>query len=208
MPTTPTAITPTVLAFCKQVSQHDPLYVSVEPMNGAKHGECYSNVHRKIQSDGGTILHGWCIWEESTFFIEAEHHAIWVSPEGEKVDVTWQNTGERRILFLPDPEKVWNRILIPNRRHALTDDPRLQEFLALADELDEFRLKGVQPDGRYFVPIEERMRIELTQLRLQMEMGMPLPQAVQEMLGIPHTTRNERRKLRKKSRRDRRGWTK
>ena len=197
MPTTPTAMTPTVLAFCQQVSQHDPLYVPVKPMNGAKQGDCYNNARRKIQTDGGTIMYGWCIWEEPTFFIEAEHHAIWVSPEGEKADLTPHDMGEKRVLFLPDPEKVWNRIPILNHRHALTSDPRMKEFLALADELDALRLKNLQPDGRIMVPLQEQVQIEFRQVALKMQMGMPLPQAEQQMFGnmTPRQLEELRRQL-------------
>jgi hypothetical protein len=204
MATTPQAITQTVLTFCGQISQHSPLFVPVEPTPDANYGDCYNNVRRKVQRDGGAAMHGWCIWEEPRFFIEAEHHAVWESPQGQKVDVTPHDMGEKRILFLPDPEMVWNQTPILNRRYALKSDPKMREFLALADELDALRLSNVQPDGRYFVPLRDMMRIEARQLVLQLEMGMgiPLPQpnVAASVFGLPPSsvTRKQQKKLKKR----------
>lgn len=206
MPTTPTALTTAILTFCRQVSQHNSQYLPVKPINGARYRDCYNNVRRKIQADGGKILHGWCIWEEPRFFIEAEHHAIWVSPRGEMVDITPQITGETRILFLPDPEKVWNRIPIFNHRHALTTDPRMKEYFRLADELDASRLKHLRPNGSFGVPSYEEMRIQEKQFALQLKMGMslglPFGQIAQVIFGNLSMTPKQRKKLREKLRKE------
>lgn len=54
------------------------------------------------------MAEAWC-WaiKSGTFhllYIEAERHAVWLNPEGELTDITFNKDGETKILFLPVPK--------------------------------------------------------------------------------------------------------
>ena len=114
--TTPQGLTKTVRAFCGEVeSGKEPVYVAVDPQANAKENDCFINVERKLTDDGGTCQYGWMIWEWEGVLLEAEFHAIWVSPDGKRLDVTPKTDHEARILFLPS-DKQWQKTPICNVR--------------------------------------------------------------------------------------------
>jgi hypothetical protein len=60
--------------------------------------------------------------------IEGEFHAVWVSPDGGFLDVTPKADGERQILFIPDPDRVYQRRHVENVRLALIDGPAVHRM--------------------------------------------------------------------------------
>src|SRR5256885_785445 len=58
------------------------------PEPGMELGYCFENVSRKMQSAGGSALHGRMFIETVGQAIQTEAHAVWVSPEGEPVNIT------------------------------------------------------------------------------------------------------------------------
>lgn len=136
MPTvTPRKLDATVASFCRGLSRHPPVYVPVRPESDAEAVECFFNVGQKVGRDGGGIRYGWAVWIWPRVFIEAEHHAVWEAPDGTLVDVTPTLNGEARVLFVPDPERVYdyeNHRRLDNVRKALTNDPDVRAFLTLA----------------------------------------------------------------------------
>lgn len=140
MPTiTPKRIDKTVIDFCREVSPRQrPEYVSVRPEPDAKTGECFFNVLRTVERAGGAIEYGWRIGIWPGVFIECEHHAVWRAPDGSPIDVTPAADGQTRILFLPDPSKVYDfqgLRRLDNVRKALTSDPDVRGFLDLAAQV-------------------------------------------------------------------------
>lgn len=136
--TTPQRIDKTVIDFCRGINNRQPEYVPVFPEQGAKTGECFHNVLRQVERKGGAIEYGWHIAIWPSVYIEGEHHAIWRTPDGRGIDVTPPVDGVQRILFLPDPERVYDYAgerRLDNVRKALTNDPDVREFLALAAKL-------------------------------------------------------------------------
>jgi hypothetical protein len=154
MITTPKRITPAIRKFCRTIDPtQTPVYVPVQPDRGAEPNMCFPVVNQKVQRDGGSIQHGWTIWEWPSFMLEAEFHAVWVTPDGTYLDVVPKVDGERRILFLPDSQRVWERKVVPNRRKALRCyNPILDEYLATAKEMDELSIRYCQPDGTRALP--------------------------------------------------------
>ena len=112
---TPSGASPAIRSFAKQISpQHEARFVRLKPEPDTKPIECYFNVKSKIERDGGELVFGWAIWEWPRVFIEAEHHAVW-SDGSQLIDVTPNDPGIERVLFLPDPEKTFDEVLF-NRR--------------------------------------------------------------------------------------------
>lgn len=123
----------------------EPRFVPVIPAKGASKSECFYNVPDHIAEHGGGCQFGWAIWQVANLFVEAEFHCVWVSPEGEWVDVTPKADEETRILFVPDPVRKWERRRVFNIRHPITDCPELQAFLAKCEEVDALMRDNASP---------------------------------------------------------------
>ena len=68
---------------------------------------CHINVWVQCDKHGGKPQYGWIIGQDlKNNFLEARFHSVWLSPEGELIDLTPRNDNEKRIMFLPDPERV------------------------------------------------------------------------------------------------------
>ncbi len=101
--TTPPEITRAVRRLIETVvSRGEAVYLPVKSEADAVVNECFPNVETKIARAGGHMLCGWQLWEWPHVLVEAEFHAVWVSPEGEMVDITPKLHGETRVLFVPD----------------------------------------------------------------------------------------------------------
>ena len=105
---TPQALTDVVLRFCRRVNAAvSPVFVPIVPGPNAKVNECFPNVQAKIAVDGGGFENGWQIWEWPNVYIEAEFHSVWVSAQGDRVDVTPKPIPMDRILFVSDPSRSY-----------------------------------------------------------------------------------------------------
>jgi len=138
--TTPKRITPEISAFCEEIAPGEhPVYVFVQPEGDCSIRDCFWNVRRKIERDGGNTQHGWIIWEWPSVSLEAEFHAVWRSPEGAYTDITPKEDGEKRILFLAHHVRVYDYEsdgLAPDSiRKALTSDPIVHEYLSVSAQL-------------------------------------------------------------------------
>jgi hypothetical protein len=105
-------------------------------------------VRKKLERDGGNIQHGWCIWELPGVFIEAEFHAIWISPTQQLLDVTPKKDGEKEILFFADPiatfeEATFNRR--DNVRLPILDHPSVHDYIKCCEDHIAFRVKHTSP---------------------------------------------------------------
>jgi hypothetical protein len=104
--TTPAEITQNVIALCEGIGAAAPVLVPVQQDPLGIYGMCFIGVADKIKAGGGSICHGWAIWETlPRLFLAAELHAVWVvSPSGELIDITPKPQRENRIVFAPDPK--------------------------------------------------------------------------------------------------------
>lgn len=139
--TTPPTISDPILRLCREISpSHKPGYVTVAPEPDAKISECFGNVEAKVKAAGGSILYGWSIWMWPRVFIEAEHHAVWQNGD-DLIDVTPHENGERRILFLPDPDRTYDSVnhqRLINVKRSLGELHMVDEFIAASDRLMEY----------------------------------------------------------------------
>lgn len=111
----PAVLTPVIRGLCEEVSPgSEPEFLDVRPEPDAIEGECFHNVNRKVERDGGAIVYGWAIWEWPRVFVEAEHHAVW-SDGTQMIDVTPHIPRYSRVLFLPDPTRVYD--YVGKKRH-------------------------------------------------------------------------------------------
>ena len=116
-PTSPTRISTHITAFCKEIDPtKSPVFLPLQLDPQSKPDFCYENVRNYVALHAGDIQHGWIIWELPDVFLQAEFHAVRISPVGELIDITPKVDGENKILFLPDSKRVYNQNLLVESR--------------------------------------------------------------------------------------------
>lgn len=108
-------------------------------------GECHQNVERKIARDGGSVQYGWVIWEIPPWAIQAEFHSVWRAPDGELLDVTPALHGGSRVLFLPDPTRVFEGRNVPGVHRPYSDSPMCDEFVEIIREQERLLYPPGEP---------------------------------------------------------------
>lgn len=117
--TTPRRVNRNVLGLRRKLGlTAKPVYVPVTDTESFLPNHCFPNVQQKIKMDGGAIQHGWTIWECRQRYVEGEFHAVWISPDGQLKDITPKIDGERHILFIPDPVRVYEGKRVSNVMHT------------------------------------------------------------------------------------------
>lgn len=95
---------------------------------------CFWNVAEHVEHHAGSIVFGWSIHEWPHLFWEAQHHAVWRSPDDELVDITPAAApGSDATLFVEDESAAFD--LEPGfgapedtRRFPLVDWPELRGY--------------------------------------------------------------------------------
>lgn len=147
--TTPARIGPSVRALIESVTPGgDARYLQVRPEPGATVNGCFSNVRAKAARDGGRRLCGWQLWEWPGVLVEAEFHAVWLSPHGEMVEITPKPHGEGTILFAPDERRAYRGEVVDNVRIALHDDQLVRHFIRVSRAIVQVMTRSGQPIGR------------------------------------------------------------
>lgn len=135
--TTPQKISDKIIELCnKVVPEVEPVYVPVEAAVWSRMHECFPNVQQMVQEQGGQQINGWAIWQWANILVEAEAHSVWQSLDGELIDITPHDNGEKQILFLRDDSMVYSEQQIGNVRLAITDSPLVAELIELMQETD------------------------------------------------------------------------
>src|SRR5258708_27145118 len=126
---TPIEVSEKILELCERITPgRRPVFLAIKPDVGCAPSDCFENVRRKVEREGGRIQYGWALWEWPKVFIEAEHHSVYESVTGPAwVDITPCAEGSRRRLFLPDDDAPYafqdEGLRRDNIRMALSDDP-------------------------------------------------------------------------------------
>lgn len=89
--------------------------------------------------------------------VEAEFHAVWVSPEGQYVDITPKPHGEATILFVPDARRTYTGVAIDNVRLPLRDDLLVRHFIKASEAIVQVMNRGGRTAqyGHVSVPAHE-----------------------------------------------------
>lgn len=146
---TPAFITSEIQKLCFQLdATESPVYVYVSPDPDCDRGDCYNNVQRKVDACSGRSQHGWNIRVWPNVLLDAQFHAVYVTPEGGLVDLTPNQEESKKILFLPDSVRRYTAEggRIPSVRVALNDDAEISEYIHLTDEKDRLETAGILPE--------------------------------------------------------------
>jgi hypothetical protein len=133
--------------------------------------DCFETVEAQIVERGGSACHGWSLWERRGLFLEAEFYSVWRDIQGELHDIT-PRLGAGPVLFLPDPDKVFDGRRIPSVRRPLLRDPAVMGFLRACDE--EFAL--IYRGARAFMREVSLQGAELCELQLIWQRKMAFSQ--------------------------------
>ncbi|NNG59795.1 zinc chelation protein SecC [Sphingomonas paucimobilis] len=173
--TTPVELTDFVRRSAAKLSDQPLVYVPYEERAGARQSSCFSNVQTAVAEDGGSAVHGWMLWELPGAFIEAEHHALWLKPDGSLVDITPKADGEQVILFVEDAAAAYTGKYIDQKRFPAFGNRLARDFIKVQSEMERL----VQPYrrvGTYQVPpsVEQaamRKRARAMKLLARLERG-------------------------------------
>jgi len=156
--TTPSHVSRAVRRLVDKVTPGgQAVYLAVRPEADAAANECFPNVEAKVARSGGRMLCGWQLWEWPHVMIDAEFHAVWLSPEGAMVDVTPKPQGDTRILFVPDPRRCYTGRVVDNVRLPLRDDQLIRHFIRAAELKTIVMNRGERASqyGHVSVPADE-----------------------------------------------------
>lgn len=115
----------------------DPVRLAVRPLDHCRPLECFANATRCVALHGGSVQHGWRLWEWPTVLVEAEFHAVWRRPDGALQDVTPAPDGECEILFVADPERVYSGVRVDNVRVAVCAGAVVRDYIRVSEIMAE-----------------------------------------------------------------------
>ena len=175
------ADSPRVRAFCHSiVPGGEVARVLVDPPGWAEPEHCTDNVSEMIERHGGRAQNGWRIVESlPRVLLEAEFHVIWISADGDPLDVT-PSLVPGPTLFLSDPALRYEGRQIDNRRTALRPDPLVDDFIAAAESFYEITNRGALADVHGAIEVTPEMaeimdRRDLLEITLRRKYHSPPP---------------------------------
>jgi hypothetical protein len=99
--TTPKSVTEQITKFASEIGAGAPVFLECQPEPWSRQSMCDMNVEKFIEEHGGSMLCGYRVWYTHPIYVEGERHAVWVN--GDEIrDVSFVDTGEIQVLFLPD----------------------------------------------------------------------------------------------------------
>lgn len=142
-PITPCIESESVTALLRKINPGtNPFYVKCKPNPLMIQNECFHLVDQYVKEHGGERINGWSLWEQPSLYIEAEFHAIWKSPEGNYLDLNYRTQKTENILFLPQPDLLYEGYQRNNIRIPLTNNKNVHDFLKFKDYEYEFLNRG------------------------------------------------------------------
>jgi len=142
-PVTPAEISPKLQELIDElVPGSEPIYVEVNPLEGAPMNECFLIVEEQISAHGGKSRVGWTLWELPGLFVEAEFHAVWENEKGDLIDITPKSSPTKNILFLEEPGAKFQNTQRNNVKKPLINDLALSAYLKTFTERHELLNRG------------------------------------------------------------------
>lgn len=169
-------------AFLSEHGLAEPKSVEYSPLVGCIEARCFVNVDEQISRAGGKMETGWAFRETLDVSMNTIAHAIWITPQGRRMDITpWPIPPERRVLFLPDSRVAIKRGYTAGHRTVYSTDSRIRSM-----ELYELELDHIYEE--FFTKMGEEMVIPQSRFWEAAEkVGFPLEMA---QLAVMHRHRN------------------
>jgi hypothetical protein len=135
-------------AFLTTHGLPEPKSVACSPLRDCHSSRCFVNVEQQIARMGGSMETGWMFWEYADVSVHTEAHAIWVTPQAKRLDITPHKLQPNRILFTPDPRVAAKRGYTVGYRTILSSDPRVRAIESFASELEHIFAEAFEAFGR------------------------------------------------------------
>jgi hypothetical protein len=119
---------PKLTKWARSMGWYELVKVPLKPESGMLAGQCFDNVARKVAQDGGRVEYGHLFVLVPDQAIQTTSHAIWVSPKGERIDITqmeYNHVGDH-VLFAPDPSVVKKKGASPSHYCLLSTNPKIR----------------------------------------------------------------------------------
>lgn len=158
----------------------EPRYVPCRVDSKASVNECFPLVEAKVREKGGKQVIGWQLWQ-GPLLLEAEFHAVWKNPNGEVVDITPKQLPFKEILFVEDPNKLYEGKQVNNIRVNLSGNPLVDEFIAVHDAVFRIENKGERA---------HQYQLTLTGTEAKAHQQLTAVKPVLEIMAIQGCTRN------------------
>ena len=134
--TTPTEIDDNITAFCKAISDNEPVLLNVEPEDWSRQSCCDLNVQKYIEKHGGAILFGYKVWYNKPNYIEGERHAVWQAEDGTLKDVTFNADGEKEVLFIPDKSEMQTSLEANKQKIRWGGTPKVKSLIGFHEQAE------------------------------------------------------------------------
>lgn len=122
-------------------SEFEPEQVPVIIEKYSKTLNCFKNVDRKVQLDGGKTHYGWAIYQ-TNLLCEAERHAVWENESEELIDITPREVDFDQIMFISDNDFEYEGQIIDNYRVNITKNKVVDHFIKVCEILNKFYSLG------------------------------------------------------------------
>lgn len=147
--------------FALTISKQSLVCVPHLPEAWGEPKQCYQNVNKKIQKDGGHIKYGWIfnlrtVSHINQRYLIAEHHVIWHNQNDQFINVTPFHdnpfhhpiTFENTLPFLIDDEAPFVEIYQiiapqPSKFYAMGDDERLIQHVQRITRKEEINYTNI-----------------------------------------------------------------
>jgi hypothetical protein len=145
--TAPRAISEPIKQLCiSLVDDSQPVFLNVTPVETGGVNDCFAIVNKRLKEDGGSVCYGWQIWEWPRVMIEAEFHAVWKDDAGILHELTPKQLPVNRVLFVPDPSRVYEGKQINNVRRPLSSEHDVADFIRASEAEHEFLNRGARAE--------------------------------------------------------------
>lgn len=170
----PTDVTRQIVRACGELGLAEaPAFAPIQPAEGAQPSKCVFNVRHAARAGFGRELLGWKIAEWPGVLVEFIGHALLVTPDENRVCITPDRHGEKRVLFVPDATILFDfsdpNARLPHRLVAASTHEDVAAFIRIENESRDIRRKLPPQSGlvRITGPDADRMkRLELAQRRV------------------------------------------
>lgn len=114
--------------------------VPLKPEAGMAVGNCFNNVAGKVKRDGGAVEYGRMFLLIPEQAIQTTSHAVWISPTGERIDITQPEGGhvQEHVLFAPDPSVGERRQGSRSYHCLLSTNPKVRSIFSLEQALEDW----------------------------------------------------------------------
>jgi hypothetical protein len=166
---------PRLRQFCAQLSPRKRALKVTLDHSLLPFGNCYWNVNSKIESSGGEMVLGWQLTYWPKRFIEAMHHAIWRTPEGDLLDVTEKyphDTIAGYSTFLPQSDV--SEINLEEPQHVTSKHFLLQNRKEIVDYVNAYKQKNSIEKELAQLAFDAGYRNEIQFARAELTGDLPL----------------------------------